>query len=295
MVDQPQYTGATYNAEMYMLPTETMSEYLARLAKLRAQGILGGGGMLDLKETPTVVTPAAQQPLGKLVVRKDSGDSGSDVTAERVSISPEQRLANAVDVATGRDMNIPAVLGFFGGPIGKGIDALATYDRNKTIDEALSSRAYTDEQKEAILNDRELLNEMLYEGNLTATAPEDTNRYGVDTWNWGTQVSEGLGSLWDSVVGNEAPAPVAIGRTWAANPMPQLPTVIGTPMTRQPTANEMLDGMLMGNGMLSTNADSGDTVYTSSWGDTYDFGSYSPETQAGLSITDSYNDGSFGD
>jgi hypothetical protein len=235
--------------------------------------------MLDLKETPTVVTPAAQQPLGELVVRKNN-NSNYEPMAERVDISPEQRLANAVDVATGRDMNIPAVLGFFGGPIGKGIDALATYDRNKTIDEALSSRAYTDEQKQAILDDRELLNQMLYEGNLTATAPEDTNRYGVDTWNWGTQVSEGLGSLWDSIVGNEATAPVAIGRTWAANPMPQLPTVIGALQTPAATSinSNIVGGMFsneLGNRSVSNYTDTGTgTSYTVTGNADYTDGSW---------------------
>ena len=265
MADQPQYTGATYAAEYSKLPDETLSEYLMRLAKLRSQGILGGGGMLDVKEVPVEEKSIAYTPkLGQMVINAGSGSGDSNNTmAQSVPISEEQRLANAIDVATGRDVNIPAVLGFFGGPIGKGIDALATYDRNKTIDEALSSRAYTDEQKERILNDRELMNELLYAGNLSTVAPEDTNRFGVDTWNIGTQITEGLGSLWNSITGTEdSSTPIAIGRTWAANPMPQLPTVIGGLQTPAPTTipTDIVGGMFgneLGNRSVSTYTDSG--------------------------------------
>jgi len=283
MADQPQYTGATYNAEMYKLPTETMSEYLARLAKLRSQGILGGGGMLDVKEVPVEEKSIAYTPkLGQMVINAGSGSGDSNNTmVESVPISEEQRLANAIDVATGRDINIPAVLGFFGGPIGKGIDALATYDRNKIIDEALSSRAYTDEQKDRILNDRELLNELLYEGNLSTVAPEDTNRFGVDTWNWGTQLTEGLGNFWDSITGNtDTSTPVAIGRTWAANPMPQMPTVIGGLQTPAATTipTDIVGGMFgneLGNRYSNTYTDSGTgTEYTVTGNANYTDGSW---------------------
>ena len=281
MADPVQYTGATYNAEMYKLPNETMSEYLARLAKLRAQGILGGGGMLDVKEVPVEEKSIAYTPkLGQVVINAGSGGDSNNTMAESVPISEEQRLANAIDVATGRDVNIPAVLGFFGGPIGKGIDALATYDRNKTIDEALSSRAYTDEQKDRILNDRELLNEMLYEGNLSTVAPEDTNRFGVDTWNLGTQISDGLGNLWDTITGKEASTPVAIGRTWAANPMPQLPTLAGGIAIPSVTAvdSDIVGGMFgneLGNRYVTQHTDtSTGTDYTVTGNADYTDGSW---------------------
>jgi hypothetical protein len=39
MADQPVYTGATYNADIYKKPDESITDYMARLSKLRSQGI----------------------------------------------------------------------------------------------------------------------------------------------------------------------------------------------------------------------------------------------------------------
>jgi hypothetical protein len=80
MADLPQYTGASYNADMYKKPDETMSEYMMRLAKLRAQGILGGGGMLD---TPTVdatqVDATTSVPLGQVIKNRVDGNAASAI------------------------------------------------------------------------------------------------------------------------------------------------------------------------------------------------------------------------
>jgi hypothetical protein len=53
MADPMQYTGYTYGSDLYRQPTETLADYMQRLAAQRATGVLGGGGMLD---TPTPIT-----------------------------------------------------------------------------------------------------------------------------------------------------------------------------------------------------------------------------------------------
>jgi hypothetical protein len=57
MADPMQYTGYTYGSELYKQPTETMVDYMQRLAKQRAAGLLGGGGMLDTAEPITETDP----------------------------------------------------------------------------------------------------------------------------------------------------------------------------------------------------------------------------------------------
>lgn len=51
------YTGMTYDSNLYKTPTESFGDYMQRLAAQRATGILGGGGMLN---TATTSVPLGQ-------------------------------------------------------------------------------------------------------------------------------------------------------------------------------------------------------------------------------------------
>jgi len=292
MADLPQYTSVTYDPLYSRNPEETIYDYMQRLAAQRASGVLGGGGMFDVNaQIPVEEKSIHYMPtLGQLVFNNPLlRDGDNDIPrAESVPLTEEQRLANAVDVATGRDINLPAVAGVVMGPAGKIIDTVATNSRNKIIDDALNSRAYTPEQKERILNDRVLLDQMLYEGNLSQKAPEDTNRFGVDTWNWGTQVKDAIDNLIDRVTGdNIKPPPVAIGRTWAVDPRPQLPT-LGNNLAQQERNLQRTMGMMDTLNQLNsgTIAAGNSGYYTDSSGNQYtggaDYGGWTGVSSDGL-------------
>jgi uncharacterized membrane protein YgcG len=89
MADTPRYTGVTYEQDYFRQPDESMYDFMMRLAKLRATGVLGGGGMLDtptetvsIEEVPTQTAPAVAANLGMVQTNTGSSDSG---TQRRVS------------------------------------------------------------------------------------------------------------------------------------------------------------------------------------------------------------------
>lgn len=92
-VEQPAYTGAQYEASYYKQPNETLSEYMMRLAQMRAKGVLGGGGMLDVKPTPEKEVASAV-PLGEVVVNRPSSGGDGDGLPQ-ITASAEQRYNNA--------------------------------------------------------------------------------------------------------------------------------------------------------------------------------------------------------
>lgn len=103
MADLPQYTGVTYDAEMYKKPEETMSDYMLRLAKLRASGVLGGGGMLDTAKPAQVVDTNTTAPLGQVVVNRprESGLPGADPDQR----TTEEKYRDMVEYMANRDPN----------------------------------------------------------------------------------------------------------------------------------------------------------------------------------------------
>lgn len=104
MADPMQYSGYTYAADLYKQPTETMIDYMQRLAKQRAAGVLGGGGMLDTPEPITETDPV----LGTVVTSCPAGFAlqngacvrvgGGDTVEEMPQVSAEERYKGMRDL-----------------------------------------------------------------------------------------------------------------------------------------------------------------------------------------------------
>jgi hypothetical protein len=104
MADPMQYSGYTYAADLYKQPTETMIDYMQRLAKQRAAGVLGGGGMLDTPEPITETDPV----LGTVTTACPAGFAlrngacvrvgGGDTTEEMPQVSAEERYKGMRDL-----------------------------------------------------------------------------------------------------------------------------------------------------------------------------------------------------
>lgn len=94
MADQPQYSGVTYESAYYKDPNESMADYMQRLAKLRASGVLGGGGMLDIPEPVKVIATDAGAPLGQVVQNRPT---------ERNFMTDAEKEANGWDMRTNEE------------------------------------------------------------------------------------------------------------------------------------------------------------------------------------------------
>jgi len=221
MADQPQYTGATYNAEMYKLPTETMSEYLARLAKLRAQGILGGGGMLNTADgsqvDPTVaqsvtVDPVANEitatPLGQVV--QQSSDSDSQVNGWDKVKTLEQRMAESIARQT--QMNGPRAvegLSLFSGPLAYAAEKLEDWTDTQTAKAYLDKVGFTDEYgekaRDAMADNQTAMLSLMSTGDLPAVGGfqnYNMQDYKPQTWgDLGNKVLSGVGDAFGELGG----------------------------------------------------------------------------------------------
>lgn len=143
MADPVQYTGATYNADLYKLPTESMADYMIRLAKLRASGVLGGGGMLNVAEqpTPTVVTPAAQE-LG--VLKKNISGNNYEVPTEPEAPATYSQANNFGYI----DPNTASQIGGLFGPLGSAIGyGLASWNNANAVERAQDLAGITPEDR----------------------------------------------------------------------------------------------------------------------------------------------------
>lgn len=133
MADLPQYTGATYNAEMYKLPNETMSEYMLRLAKLRSAGVLGGGGMLDTP-APAATIPVTAPALGQLTRNVNDGgvEAGIDTRTPREVFESAVRMKN-YGLDKGQQIGLALT------PFGGAIQGLAEKGLDTTIEGFIKS------------------------------------------------------------------------------------------------------------------------------------------------------------
>jgi hypothetical protein len=105
MADPMQYTGYTYGSDLYRQPTETLADYMQRLAAQRATGVLGGGGMLDTPPAPITETDPV---LGTVTQSCPAGFTlqngacvrvgGGDTTEEMPQVSAEERYKGMRDL-----------------------------------------------------------------------------------------------------------------------------------------------------------------------------------------------------
>jgi hypothetical protein len=108
MADPMQYSGYTYAADLYKQPTETIIDYMQRLAKQRAAGVLGGGGMLDTPEPAPEPITETDPVLGTVTTSCPAGyvlKNGacvnvkeSNTTADMPQVSAEERYKGMRDL-----------------------------------------------------------------------------------------------------------------------------------------------------------------------------------------------------
>ena len=287
MAEPINYSGVTYNPDYYQ-GNESFADYMQRLAANRSRGVLGGGGMLD--------TPAAEEitsaPLGQQVQNCPAGyvlrngacvpvneGSGDGRMLEEAQPSRQERYEGARMLLDNPMLaaGVRAVMPLGTGNLFLSDNQLEGYVRNEQ-NEATKSQGFLDYLRGGS-GDQVLAN---IGTNSLATGQASV----MPTYNStsGNSFMEDYNSgMFDPRSAADARTARQAGVTVSPAPMglPQLPTVV----------NDSVIGDNFGNGMLSPNG----TTYTSSYGNTYDFSSMSPQTQYGLSITDTNNDGSFGD
>lgn len=159
----PAYKGAAYNADIYKSPSESLSDYLVRLSRMRSAGVLGGGGMLDTGPTPTVTTPdyySDQTDLG--VLKKNVvSDGGNEYVTPQDTRTAEEKLRDAVAYQSGAETNWGKVImglapfGLFGTVATNLMDS----SEKDLIEGYFKDQALTEEQiKDIMDNPKELAN-----------------------------------------------------------------------------------------------------------------------------------------
>lgn len=271
MADLPQYTGVTYDAEMYKKPDETMSEYMLRLSKLRAAGVLGGGGMLD---TPTkVIDPVAAAPLGQVVVNTSSSGDGVDngaVVAGKQETNQQKldrMMGNTFDPASLLNL-VPVV----GGLLSAAVDTGRKNDLAEALKEAGYSKAEIDAMKE---NEMLMANTMYRDPNMKfegAFSIPDSRRYSVE------------GIVGDLFGLNKTPAQMATQYAQARAVNPSMFSQ-ATNISAAQLANPNYLGTAASG--TPTGFSSDGSTYTSSYGGSYDTSNMSSETKAGLDAVSS--------
>ena len=255
MADPVQYTGATYNAEMYKKPNETITEYMTRLSRLRSKGILGGGGMLDFADPPTTTTPDFASPEADLAVlkRNVNQSSDSDSTPIRDMRTPEQKLRDAVAHQSGAESNVMGMLtGALGLPF---MGAIADAQERSLIRADLEKR-YSPEQAEQIMDNPKALAEYYATGAIT-NDPLDINVEDAGT-SIGYMLSnpiDALGSAFGFNMYDDVTAPKVYGLgDWnTAAQFASQPAVFSSTFA-SPMQKAQVGGMLLdGAGIADTN------------------------------------------
>ena len=295
MAEPINYSGVTYNPDYYR-GNENIADFIQRLAANRAGGVLGGGGMLD--------TPAAEEitsaPLGQEVQNCPAGyvlRNGACVPASQGGGDgqQQQRQPTQQEIYNGQRMLLdnPALAAGIRAVIPAGLGHIFMNDaqiesavRNKQ-NEATKSQGFLDylfgNSGDQVLSNTGTNSLATGKASGMPTYNSTSGNSFMEDYNNSVDSNNGMFTMFDPRAAADSRTARQAGVTVTPAPMrlPQLPTVV----------NDSVIGTNLGNGMLSNDG----TTYTSSYGDTYDFSSMSPQTQYGLSITDTNNDGSFGD
>lgn len=232
MADQVNYTGASYNEAYARGNNESLFDYMQRLAKMRAGGTLGGGGMLDPAVKAQIANDAGltNEELGVLlkkpVVPVSSGGDGEVVRDTRTA---EEKLRDAVAHQSGTKTNWAGALmsvlptGLFGTVV----NGLMNSSERDIIEAQLADR-YSPEQIDAIMNDEQALADMYASGAIVNNPlTEDFNpaearsSFGYIIDNPIDYIGNALGF---DMYGDGYAGPKVYG---APDYLPQLPSVMG--------------------------------------------------------------------
>lgn len=221
MADPIPYTGVSYDTSLYRQPNESMADYMYRLAKTRAGGVLGGGGMLDTASpasaapSAAVVDPVAQQitstALGSTTY--GGGDSTTSSGWDRMK-TQEQSVAEAMArQAEFYHPNDPStVIGMMpipaAGLFGLAAEGLGNYMDTKTIEGYLDKVGFTDQYGEdatkAMAENPMAMMHLMSTGDMPAVGGferVDLSKYEKPTW--GTELSNIGKGLVNSIFGTD--------------------------------------------------------------------------------------------
>lgn len=164
-VEQPAYTGAKYTDAAYRREGESLFDYMRRLAAMRSQGVLGGGGMLDAApRKPSVVSQVMSGvPLGQLQVNVDQGEAPVYVDNR----TPEEKTRDAVRNLSemgGADTFFDVASMFI--PFGGGMSAFRDSQDWAAVEKLLDDRAYTEEMKQEVKDNPYMLADLYASGGL---------------------------------------------------------------------------------------------------------------------------------
>lgn len=154
-VEQPAYTGAQYDSEFYQKQGESLFDYMRRLAAMRSQGVLGGGGMLDATpaKQPSIVNQVMSGvPLGQVQLNTSSSDSDFSMPVDRRTAAEKVRDDMAIQSGAKSDW-LGAGLSFLGGPLGSAANWALDSARTGRLEDVLQEKAISQEEIDRALND----------------------------------------------------------------------------------------------------------------------------------------------
>lgn len=218
MADLPQYTGVAYAADQFRKEGESIYDFMKRLAALRSQGILGGGGMLNTADgsqvdpTKVSIDPVTNEitdaPLGQVV--QQSNDSDSQINGWNKVKTLEQRMAESIARQT--QMDGPRAvqgLSLFSGPLAYGAEKLEDWADTQTAKAYLDKVGFTDEYgekaRDAMANNQTAMLSLMSTGDLPAVGGfdrYDMSNYKPQTWgDFGSNVLSDIGDVIGDVGG----------------------------------------------------------------------------------------------
>lgn len=164
MADPINYSGYTYDQSSYKLPTETMADYMQRLAAQRAAGVLGGGGMLDTPLTNTELGTVTQNcPDGyhwdaqanACVKNPDYRNAPGENNIQATPLTLQQKF----DYMTGKEFDLG---GAIASAVIPGAGMMIDSARMGDIEKSLADAGYTEKEIAAMKDNELLMGNVLY-------------------------------------------------------------------------------------------------------------------------------------
>lgn len=238
-----------YDAGMYRQAGESLTDYYARLKRLRGGSILGTYGMMDQPTQPTPVSEQTSAPLGEVVVQQAVQDEDN---SDPVTPTKPASLEDMIRQASGQAFDPLDALGLLV-PGGTLMAAGAGYMRDRQIMDALLESGLTQDQAEIAIKDPDYVAQLLYGGKMGVTPESDYD----PTKTTGATGFGLIGGMFKDFVSDDVASTLGVPAPTVA-----MPTLTGMPQ-----------------GMLARN---GQDLYITSDGDVRDVTGKSEATQAGL-------------